>query len=182
MMKPAAAAVRLQSTLLKKKTTSSITSKISIYHHFSTLQEKFIIQGTMNFKSPQVGQYATVDHIFHQEDVNHFSELCGDNNPIHISPEIAQVSMFGGTIVHGIFTSSLFSTIFGRTLPGAIYVDQKLNFKRPVHVGKKVQAKVEVLEVKDRRKGVLLLCATTCSVEGQTAIDGTASVLLLNST
>lgn len=86
--------------------------------------------------------------------------------------------MFGGTIVHGIFTSSLFSTIFGRGIPGAIYVDQSLAFKRPVHVGKEVTARVELLEVKPKRKGNLLVCATTCTVDGEIVVEGKASVLL----
>eukprot|EP01031_Cornospumella_fuschlensis_P027149 gene27149-32795_t len=112
---------------------------------------RFKVTGTLDFgntKAIQVGQYAEVRHVFEQADVNTFASLCGDNNPIHINPEQAKHSMFGGTIVHGIFTSSLFSTIFGRALPGAIYVDQSLVFKRPVHVGKEVFARIEVLEVK----------------------------------
>ena len=32
--------------------------------------------------------------------------------------------------------SSLFSTLFGRTVHGSVYVSQTFNFKRPVHVGK----------------------------------------------
>jgi 3-hydroxybutyryl-CoA dehydratase len=150
--------------------------------HFST-QTKFSITGTICFSRkqvPSVGQYAEVVHIFSQPDVNTFAGICGDSNPIHINPEVAKDSMFGGTIVHGIFTSSLFSTIFGRALPGAIYVDQQLAFKRPVHVGIQVIARVEVLEVQERNKGHLVTCATVCKLQsdGRVAVDGKATVLL----
>lgn len=30
-----------------------------------------------------------------------FSDICGDNNPIHLDPIEAKNSIFGGTIVHG---------------------------------------------------------------------------------
>lgn len=154
-------------------------AKLSV-RKFSS-QSKFVITGSIDgtsATSPEVGQFSELQHVFTQEDVNSFAGLCGDNNPIHINPEFAKNSMFGGTIVHGIFTSSLFSTIFGRGMPGAIYVDQHLTFKRPVHVGKKVVAKVQVLEVKPKKKGNLLVCSTTCTVDGEIAVDGQASVLL----
>ena len=35
----------------------------------------------------------------------------------------------------GMLVASLFSTLFGRTVHGSVYVSQTLNFKRPVHVG-----------------------------------------------
>lgn len=143
---------------------------------------KFNVTGTLDFgntKAIQVGQFAEVRHVFEQADVNTFASLCGDNNPIHINPEQAKHSMFGGTIVHGIFTSSLFSTIFGRALPGAIYVDQNLAFKRPVHVGKEVIARIEVLEVKQRKKGDVLVCSTVCKLaDGNLVVDGKASVMI----
>jgi acyl dehydratase len=75
--------------------------------------------------------------------------------------------------------SSLFSTIFGRSVAGSIYVSQNLSFKRPVHVGVPVKARIEVLSLEDKRKGMLMTCITTCSLEdGTTAVTGEAKVLL----
>jgi acyl dehydratase len=90
--------------------------------------------------------------------------------------------MFKGTIVHGIFVSSLFSTIFGRSIPGSIYVSQNVNFKKPVHVGVEVTVRIEVISIEDKRKGKLMTCSTRCflSSDGSLAIDGDAKVLLMN--
>jgi 3-hydroxybutyryl-CoA dehydratase len=141
--------------------------------------EQFQVTGDIAFKNPQIGQKSSVKHIFSQEDVNSFAKLCGDNNPLHIDPEFGKQTMFGGTIVHGIFVSALFSTIFGRSLTGSIYVSQSLNFKRPVHVGKPVTAVIEVQNVEPRKKGDVITCSTVVKLEdGSVAVEGVAKVLL----
>ena len=68
--------------------------------------------------------------------------------------------MFKKTIVHGIFVSSLFSTIFGRTFTGSIYVGQELSFKRPVFVDADIKAVVKVIEVDRKSKGDFVKCST----------------------
>ena len=109
-----------------------------------------------------------------------FGSLCGDNNPVHVDPKFAANTMFKGTIVHGIFVSSLFSTLFGRTIAGSIYVSQDLKFKRPVHVGKAVTGRIEIIEVQKRPKGLVLTCSTKCKLTDtdELAVDGTAKVLV----
>lgn len=87
-----------------------------------------------------------------------------------------------GAIVHGMLASSLFGTLFGRTIAGAIYVSQNLNFKRPIPVGAEVIARMEIINMENRRKGTLVTCATTCRLaegEGLIAIEGEAKVLLM---
>lgn len=118
------------------------------------------IVGTLKEEGPVVGSFATCHHIFTQETTNEFAAICGDNNPLHTKPEIAENSMFKGTIVHGILVSSLFSTLFGRVLHGAIYVSQTLQFKRPVHVGSQVRAEMKILRIDKKRSGHVLICST----------------------
>lgn len=126
-----------------------------------------------------VGLDASVTHVFTQEAVNTFAGLCGDSNPLHSDPEFAKTTMFKGTIVHGIFVSSLFSTLFGSSIAGAIYVSQDLSFKRPVHVGVPVTARMEVLSLTPNRKGQIMTCSTTVSLQdGSVAVVGTAKVLV----
>lgn len=129
----------------------------------------------------EVGQKAFVSHVFPQDHVNTFAGLCGDDNPLHVNPEVAQHSMFKGTIVHGIFVSSLFSTLLGKSWPGAVYVSQTLSFKKPVHVGAMVTASIEVLSVAETRKGTLLTMRTVVALQdGSTAVEGEGKVLRLS--
>lgn len=140
---------------------------------------QFKITGTLLDKRPTAGKYAEIKHVFPQEHVNTFASICGDNNPLHSDPDFAKTTIFGGTIVHGIFVSSLFSTIFGRLIHGSIYVSQSLNFKRPVYVGKEVCARIEVVTSERKRKGHLLTCSSTVTDEnGNIAVVGEAKVLV----
>ena len=140
------------------------------------------VGGTLRVKGPVVGAYANCEHVFTQEATNEFAAICGDNNPLHTDPEFAKMTMFGGPIVHGILVSSLFSTLFGRSLHGAIYVSQNLNFKRPVYVGSPIRAQMEILTIEKKRKGHLVICSTnayTGEEEGEVlAISGEAKCLL----
>lgn len=132
-----------------------------------------------NGKSVSVGEKASVTHVFRQEIVNQFATICGDNNPLHTDPAFAATTFFKGTIVHGIFVSSLFSTLFGRSISGAIYVSQSVNFKKPVHVGAQVTATVTVQSIEAKKKGELITCSTVATLaDGSVAIDGEAKVLL----
>jgi acyl dehydratase len=164
---------------LKRTVVSSCGFKLNGLRALSNTRTFEITGSLLHERNPKVGMYSEVSHVFSQEDVNVFANLCGDNNPLHSNPEFAKTTIFKGTIVHGIFVSSLFSTIFGRSVAGSIYVSQNLSFKRPVHVGVPVKARIEVLSLEDKRKGMLMTCITTCSLEdGTTAVTGEAKVLL----
>ena len=158
------------------------TALKQIFQNFKRreLHSKFNVTGTLlTVRDPKVGLFAEVVHTFSQADVNTFAGLCGDNNPLHNDPEFAKHTMFGGTIVHGIFVSSLFSTIFGRSIAGSIYVSQNLSFKRPVHVGVPVTARMEIVSVEDKKKGLLMTCSTNCMLQdGSVAVVGEAKVLV----
>lgn len=68
-------------------------------------------------------------------------------------------------LVHGIFVSSLFSSIFGSLSPGCVYMNQTLNFANPVFAEELVLARIEIEKIRKwRRGGVVLQCNTTVSV------------------
>lgn len=140
-----------------------------------------VITGTIKTDGVKVDSFAEVNHVFSQEDVNTFASLCGDNNPLHIDPIYAKDTIFKGTIVHGIFVSSLFSTLFGRSITGAVYVSQSLSFKRPVYVGAPVIAKMRILSIENKKKGLLLTCSTAIHLDDDNktlAVEGEAKCLV----
>ena len=115
--------------------------------------------------------------MYTQNDINTFGALIGDLNPVHFPSKtnnnesetqpIAS-SKYDRPIVHGMLYSSLFSTIVGTLVPGAIYRSQSLRFQQPVHVEDQVCGKVVVKKLRQINKrgqngssGVLCTCDTT---------------------
>jgi phosphate acetyltransferase/phosphate butyryltransferase len=63
--------------------------------------------------------------------------LIGDYNPLHVDPEFAARSRFGGTILHGVLTSAMMSAPFGNLVAGTAiaYLGQDTRFLAPVRAG-----------------------------------------------
>ena len=87
---------------------------------------------------------------FTEEDIKRFAELSLDTNPIHIDVEYAKKTIYKKPIVHGFLSSSLISAIIGTKLPGpgSIYLNQDLNFKRPIYIGEQIRAVVTIIDIK----------------------------------
>ncbi len=114
-----------------------------------------------------------------QEQVNTFAELSGDDNPIHIDQEFAANTSFKQTIVHGIFSASVFSKVLGTEFPGhgSIYLGQKLEFKRPVFPGKEYEARFEITETRDGKHTAIVSTQVYELERGKIVIDGWAEML-----
>ncbi len=123
----------------------------------------------------EVGQSASYAKTITEADVVLFAGITGDDNPVHINAEYAAQTMFKERIVHGMFSAGLISAVLGTRLPGpgAIYVDQQLKFKAPVHIGDTVTATAKVKEVNLERRRVVL--ETICTVNGKVVAEGTAT-------
>lgn len=126
-----------------------------------------------------VGEEATFSRIFSQEDVEIFSRLSGDTNPIHLDENYARETRFQGRILHGMLVASLISSVLGTKLPGpgTIYLSQQLSFRAPAKVGERLTAKVRVTDW-DKAKGRIIL-ATEVTNEGKIPlIVGEAKLVL----
>jgi 3-hydroxybutyryl-CoA dehydratase len=102
----------------------------------------------------KIGHYATISKIFTDKDVQTFSELSQDHNPLHLSDEYASKTKFKRRIVHGFLYASLISAVAGTILPGpgSVYVRQEIQFKKPVYIGDEITAEVILLEIDLRRR------------------------------
>lgn len=130
------------------------------------------------FEDLSVGMEATYVRRVQEDDVHRFAELSGDTNPLHLDEVYAATTLFEGRITHGFLAASYLSTIFGTILPGpgAIYVSQSLNFRRPVRIGDEVTATVRLVELIPEKKRAIFAC--DCSVAGKTVLEGEALLMI----
>ncbi len=89
------------------------------------------------FSEIEVGDSSTLARTLRPEDIQMFAIISGDMNPTHVDPEYARSSQFREVVGHGMWGGMIFSNIIGTQFPGpgTVYVDQNLNFDRPVRVG-----------------------------------------------
>ena len=122
-----------------------------------------------------VGDAATFSKTITEADVELFAGISGDTYPLHVDAEYAKTTRFGRRIAHGLLSASLLSTVNASLMgvPGGLYVEQSLRFRRPVFIGDRLTARTEVTSVDVERRR--LHCATTVANQyGKIVIDGVA--------
>jgi acyl dehydratase len=96
-----------------------------------------------------------------QDRVNTFAEATGDFQFLHVDPERAKLSQFGGTIAHGFLTLSLLSLMHSTSdcprvadsKMGLNYGTNRTRFMAPVRVGKRIRGVFKLLEMAEKRPG-----------------------------
>jgi acyl dehydratase len=126
---------------------------------------------------PGVGETARRTRTVTEGDIELFTELTGDRNPLHYDAERAARTRFGGIIVQGGITSGLLNAVVAEDLPGpgSVFLHADWSFKAPVRPGDEITAEVEVLEVRED-KPLTKLRTTVSNQNGEVVLDGTALV------
>jgi len=126
-----------------------------------------------------VGQELGVGDWFEitQERVNQFADATGDHQYIHVDPERAAQTFFGGTIAHGYLTLSLLpvlsSTRTGVQIHlggkmGVNYGVNRVRFPAPVRVGKRIRVRSKLLAVEEiDNRAVQITNQQTVEIEGE---------------
>ena len=111
-------------------------------------------------------------HEVTQEKVDAFAEVTGDDQWIHVDPERAKETPFGGTIAHGYYTLSL-APRFSYDLFklegvafGLNYGLNKVRFPAPMPVGDKVRMRMELQSVDDIPGGAQITMKLTFERDG----------------
>ena len=124
-----------------------------------------------------VGQTARRTRVVTQRDVELFTELTGDRNPLHYDEELARATRFGGVIVQGGVTSGLLNALVAENLPGpgSVFLHVDWSFRAPVYPGDELTVEVEVLELRED-KPIVKLRTTIANQEETVVLDGSALV------
>jgi acyl dehydratase len=107
-----------------------------------------------------------------QDMVDAFADATGDHQWIHVDPERAAKSPFGGTIAHGYFTLSLVGRFLQEMLAvegfatGINYGLEKVRFPAPMPVGDRLRMRLAIDAVDPVRGGVQLTSTATFDREG----------------
>ena len=86
------------------------------------------------FEDLYIGMAAEFSRIIDTKMINHFAELSGDKNLMHIDTEYAQRFGFKDQVAHGLLCASLFSELVGMHLPGGNSLCTEISciFSKPV--------------------------------------------------
>lgn len=132
----------------------------------------------MEYKDFKIGMEASISKTITETDVILYSGLSLDTNPLHINNEYAKKTFFKKKIVHGMFLAGLISAVLGTRLPGegSIYLEQYLNFIKPVFINDTITATVKIIELQNEKKIILL--STVCTNQKEEIIlQGQAKIL-----
>ena len=118
-----------------------------------------------------VSEWITVD----QGRINAFADATEDHQFIHVDPEAAARTPFGGTVAHGFLSLSLLSRmaydvmLVPDTLKmGVNYGFDRVRFLAPVRAGKRVRGRFVLEDASEKAPGQLLTRhAVTVEIEGE---------------
>jgi acyl dehydratase len=111
-------------------------------------------------------------HEVTQEDIDTFADVTGDHQWIHVDPDRARATPFGGTIAHGYYTLSLAPRLSDQILRldgfafGLNYGLNRVRFPAPVPVGKRVRMTSKLAKLEDIPGGAQITFENTFEVEG----------------
>ena len=125
----------------------------------------------------RIGSEARRTRLVTQRDVELFTEMSGDRNPLHHDTDLAARSRFGGLVVQGGVTSGLLNALVAEQLPGpgSVFLEVAWRFLAPVRPGDVITAHAVVTSARED-KPVTGLRTTVTNQDGTTVLDGTAVV------
>ena len=118
---------------------------------------------TVQEMAARIGTETVSDWIeVSQEMIDKFADATGDHQFIHVNPEMAKLTPFGGTIAHGFLTLSLMPALAAKVADapqiqgvkmGVNYGGNKVRFLQPVRSGKRVRGRFKLIEFAEKRPG-----------------------------
>jgi len=124
---------------------------------------------------PTVGQKAQRSRLVTARDIELFTEISGDKNPLHYDEKAAKNTRFGGIVVQGGITSAILNAVVAEDLPGpgTVFLQVNWNFKVPVRPGDTITGEVEITKVRED-KPITELNTRVLLADGTVVLEGTA--------
>ncbi len=124
---------------------------------------------------PKVGQTAQRSREISARDIELFTEISGDRNPLHYDDEAAQTTRFGGIVVQGGVTSAILNAVVAEDIPGpgTVFLQVNWSFKAPVKPGDTITGEVKVTKVRPD-KPIAELDTRVVLDNGTVVLDGNA--------
>lgn len=126
---------------------------------------------------PIVGAAARRSHRTSMQDVELFSKITGDFNPLHYDAALAEASVFGRLIVQGGVISGVLNALVAEDLPGpgTVFLNVAWRFVKAVGIDEEIVGEVEVVSVRDD-KPICELKTRVANAQGEDCLVGEATV------
>jgi len=124
---------------------------------------------------PSVGQTAQRTREVSSRDIELFTEISGDRNPLHYDEQAAKTTPFGGIVVQGGVTTAILNAVVAEDLPGpgTVFLQTNWSFKAPVRPGDRITGHVEIKSVR-ADKPVTEIRARVTRNDGTLVLEGDA--------
>ncbi|MEZ5843935.1 MAG: MaoC family dehydratase [Hyphomicrobiaceae bacterium] len=131
------------------------------------------------YEDLEIGMEASLETTVSEGDIVAFAGISGDRNPVHLEEAYAATTPFRQRISHGMLTASYISAVFGMKLPGpgAIYVSQTLNFRRPVFIGDRIVTVCRLVELWPTKRRARFDCVCANGDE-KSVLEGEAILMV----
>lgn len=123
----------------------------------------------------RIGEFAEMSRTISADDIELFSRISGDYNPLHYVDAAARASRFGEIVVQGGVTTAILNAVVAEKLPGpgTVFLTVSWDFKAPARPGDTITGRVEVTSVRDD-KPITGLRTTVTRQDGVVLVEGTA--------
>lgn len=125
--------------------------------------------------APKVGASAQRSRTIDPKDIELFTAISGDRNPLHYDLEAAKATKFGEIVVQGGVTTAILNAVVAEDLPGpgTVFLQVNWSFKAPVRPGDTITGRVELTDVRTD-KPITELKTTVTRQDGVVVLEGNA--------
>jgi acyl dehydratase len=125
---------------------------------------------------PAAGASAERSKTVGMRDIELYTEITGDRNPLHYDERAAQASLFKGLIVQGGVTSGILNAIVAEELPGpgTVFLGMELKFVKAVYVGDTITGRAEIVSARSD-KPICTIAVSVRNQKGEVCLSGSAT-------